>query len=502
MKLFQYFVIALAAILTTVCASAKIAVWTIKPDFDQITRLHGDIYAFEYNGKWGLVKPDNNILLPASCDYFTSFVNGYAVAGTKDGARYALKYIISEDGDVTEVSDGLFLPSSYKFFSEGKLAVMNRNRKFGYINSNGRLIIRCQFDDALPFKEGYAPVWKGDYAIFISPDYDYSNDKSKTILSVDFNYGEMTDATCFANGQAAVAYNNKYAVVSNYGNKVRSIKGAEFDRFVQNNNAAPKTSNGFNTSARYNVYSENGRYGIKSDGAIVVGPQLDKIDQQFDDNSFIAHNNGRTGLLKLIDGDFQSALTANGTQVSAIDIDRKGNIKPLTLDCKFPKSIEPKDVRILVDNGDGQLRDMTSSLELTQNGAKLSIAPQPLKNADNVTLRAQYEYGGFSYDGINQSIELNYPVRLRVSAPGPDTIRANENDNATFSSTIFNDSNKAVTVNATWSTGASQSVTIEPHSHKTISSSIKVTSTFTKEVSISISTGEYAKSEILFKPYF
>ena len=47
-------------------------------------------------------------------------------------------------------------------FSEGlaPIAIVT-NRKYGYINTKGEIVIRAQFDNAAPFKNGIAQVWLG-----------------------------------------------------------------------------------------------------------------------------------------------------------------------------------------------------------------------------------------------------------------------------------------------------------------------------------------------------
>ena len=114
------------------------------------------------------------------------------------------------------------------------------------------------------------------------------------------------------------------------------------------------------------------------------------------------------------------------------------------------------------------------------------------------------EHGGMVLTDNTQHFSISYPIKLRVSVPGPKEARANENDDATVYSTIYNDSNKSVTVTATWSNGSSSSVSIPAHGSKTIRTIFKVHDDFSKNVSISLSTGERASTStpINFKKFF
>ena len=124
------------------------------------------------------------------------------------------------------------------------------------------------------------------------------------------------------------------------------------------------------------------------------------------------------------------------------------------------------------------------------------------KNAESCVIKGFVENDGIKLTEFEKSFSVNYPIKLRVSAPSPSTIRANEKDMASFSSTIFNDSNKQVTVTATWSTGKTVTLTIPAHSSRTISDTIHVTSNFSKNISLVLSSGESARSTINFQTFF
>lgn len=492
-------ILTIITILVFASANAKIATWAISPNYQELKRYYGDMYLFQNNGKWGIVKSGDNVLLQANYDFITPFVNGYALIGSKEGSKLLLECILGEDGNINFLNDKFYLPGRYRYVSEDKLIVSNKSGKYGYINTSGNIVVKCQFDDALPFKEGYAPVRQGNYMRFITENYDHN--ASHNTLGVDFHYGEMTEAGCFSNGLAPVAYNNDCALINTSGQKVRKIKEVDFDKTIKTNNAAPSsTSVGFLTSSNYTEYCENGKYGLKQGDNIIVKPQFDSFREKYSDDSILATINGKQGLLKISDGEVSVKSKVNGIFTSELEVDRNENIQPITFECNIPGNL--RQYRIMLDNGNGQLEDKTSVF--THNGdiSSLTFAPSVLKNAEQCNTRVVVESGGIVLADETQHFSITYPIKLRVSAPGPSIVRANENYKATVSSTIYNDSNKSVTVTATWSNGTVATLTIPARGSKLLTTSFHVEVKYVKDVSITLSTGDKNHKTITFEPYF
>lgn len=501
MNLKRNVLIIIMTILALVSANAKIAIWSISPNYQELKRYYGDMYLFQNNGKWGIITPGDKVLLQANYDFITPFVNGYALIGSKEGSRLLLECILGEDGSIKFLNEKYYLPGNNQYVSENKLVVSNKNGKFGYISPSGDIVVKCQFDNALPFKEGYAPVKQGNYMKFITENYD--RNASRNVLVVDFHYGEMTAAGCFSNGLAPIAYNTDYALINTNGQKVRKIKEADFKQTYKTNNAAPSSkSPSFSTLSNYVEYSENGKYGLKQGDNIIVTPQFDSFREKYSDGGVIASLNDKLGLLHVSDGDVSVKSKVNGVVTSELEVDRKGNIQPITFECSIPGNLN--NCRILLDEGNGQLTDKTSAFNRSGNTFSLSIAPTVIKNAENCDTRIVVENAGIVLADERKNFTITYPIKLRVTAPGPSVARANEHDIATVSSTIYNDSNKSVTVTATWSNGKESSISIPAHSSRIVSTTFNVPNDFSKTVSITLSTGERASSKepINFKSFF
>lgn len=485
----------LMAVLAFASVNAKTAIWDIMPKYEKLNRYYNDIYAFQQNGKWGLVKSGNKEMLPASCDFITLFTNGYSLAGSKVGKNYLLEYIIDEDGSVVTLTSKYFLPSSRQYVSEGKLVVINKSGKYGYIAPDGRTIINCQFDYALPFKEGWAPVKQGNYTKYISENYD--RNPSKSILTVDFHYGEMTLASSFVNGKAAVAYNTDLALIGMNGQKIKKLKETEFKQLYKKNNAAPASASaGFNEVFRYGIITRDGKRGLTEREKVILIPQFDSFPAQYDDGAILTVSNGKYGVLKITEGDV--VITSS---IDEVEVDRNGHLSPISISYNTPSiSLASK---LFLDLGNGIYEDLTSKQSNNDGTVSVMVTPIIEKKAESCVIRGFVENDGIKLTEFEKSFSINYPVRLRVSAPGPSTIRANENDMATFSSTIFNDSNKQVTVTATWSTGKAVTLTIPAHSRRTTSDSVHVESKFSKNIWLRLSSGESSGSTTInFEPYF
>ncbi len=480
-------------------ANAKVVTWSIPPKYNKLDRYYNEIYIYEQDGKLGLVVPGGAELLSAEYDEITHFINGYALACKKVGDRRLLKKIVGEDGSVTNISRAYYLPKGH-YVSEGVLVVIDGSTgMYGYISTNGQIVVNCQFDNALPFKEKRAPVKIGNYYRFITKNYD--SNQAGSMLRVDFHNGEMTRATCFLNGQAAVAYNNDFALINASGKKIKNISKTEYRQIQKKNNASNAPSDkGFEEDCKVARYLEGDRYGLIEGEEVILLPQIEEFKNLYSDNMLITKHNGLYGLLKLAFGSVEVEARSVGEDANLIEVDRDGKASEILLNLNISSNIS--NTKLYLDFGDGRFEDVF----IDTNGGMQShnFTPKFPDDAESCTIRAKLYGNDLLLKEFEQSFAIEYPIILRISDLGPEEdIRADETDSATIYSTIYNDSKKHITVDVTWSTdNVTRSVTIPAHGSKTVSTTLTVTTDFTKEITVSLSTGESISKTFYFEKYF
>ena len=84
------------------------------------------------------------------------------------------------------------------------------NRKYGYINKSGELIIPLQYDDANDFSEGLAWVKKGDL-------WGANNTQGKVIIDFKYN-SERAWLLKYTNGFCCVEQDGKKFYIDREGN--------------------------------------------------------------------------------------------------------------------------------------------------------------------------------------------------------------------------------------------------------------------------------------------
>jgi len=255
----------------------------------------------------------------------------------------------------------------------------------------------------------------------------------------------------------------------------------------------------FSESNKYTPFAEGDKYGLKLGDSIILKPQFDSFADQFSDGLIIATMNGRQGLLKINDDNIDVSLYTNNANYDRIEVDRKGNLSQITLTAGVPQSLSG--VRVCLDAGNQSFQDITSQMT-GQNGSMTYSFTPAINDDDEVCcIKGRIESDGIILKEFEKQFSVDRPIKLRLSQPGPANIRADHNDQACFSVTIYNDSNKDVTTSATWSTNKTVSVRIPAHSSRTISDCITVIKPMSQTIGVKLGTGEYSQRLINFEPF-
>lgn len=216
------------------------------------SELFDDAYAFsdgmarvQMNSKYSYINASGKRMSKEYIDAY-DFSEGYACV--KDGQDY--RYI-DKNGNYVFGEDAKFTWA--KSFQNGLAAV--DNKKWGYINTDGKLVIEFQFDGANYFDKELAPVKIGDKFGFI--------DKTGKIkIKAEYDY-----ATEFENGIAGVWKGQDYYSITSKGKitKDTAVKNTNF-KFTEG--IAP-------VKVIYNdIYLYHWGF-LREDGSWLMKPELD-----------------------------------------------------------------------------------------------------------------------------------------------------------------------------------------------------------------------------------
>ncbi len=156
---------------------------------------------FSDNGKYGFFDTDFDIVIEADYDgvatndFEQCFNSGRAFV--KDDEGYIM---IDEKGE--QVGNQTF-EEACAFLSSGSLAAVKQDGKWGFVNTDGEIIIKCQFSNAKSFSEnGLAAVSDGDKWGFINADGN---------VVIDYIY---KDVRPFVGITAQVCYQDGWMLIS------------------------------------------------------------------------------------------------------------------------------------------------------------------------------------------------------------------------------------------------------------------------------------------------
>ena len=161
-------------------------------------------------------------------------------------------------------------------FSEG-LAWVEKDGKWGYINTKGEQIVECKFDHANVFNEGFAVVKKDDKWIYI-------NTKGEQAIECKFDY-----ASKFNEGFAAVQKDDKWGYINTKGEQVIEYK---FD-------------GAWDFSEGFAKVKKDGKYGyINTKGCFVIFDEskneievFDKVIDRSNNTFYLSRLGDKFGLL-------------------------------------------------------------------------------------------------------------------------------------------------------------------------------------------------------------
>lgn len=486
----------LIALFMFVSMRAQTVKWLIQPEYEQITHYSTDIFkCVEHNGRVQLIDWNGHKLLGnVDADAVTDYAGGYALVLKGD----KIVGFLAESGnhDFIEVN-GDFYVTKYSFFSEGLLAVAERNAngKQGYLDTKGNVYINCNYLEAKPFRHGWAAVRKDGkdrtkYCAYISADKKTEN---TGIISLGGGGENIVDATSFnAEGYALAKGINGKCVVFNSFRNPEKINVEHFSQAVDPYDGsyksrttadvvAPQNAKPSNANQNINVFSENGRQGYQTAGGETVVPCQFSSAQPFYEGRSVVEKDGIFGILRLMDGNFVAHWPEDIVRVYP-DEERS----QLQFSLEVPSSLQQDKIVLEFDQGNGTYKK--------EYPLESEFKPAFRDGAEKCTLKGRVTYEGLLLWEGSSVVEVEY-ITLDLKTPSVTATYADENDNQTVKTVITNTSNVNVMVDAVLKVGGQSAPfkgKLSPQQSKTLSVTVKVTENKAVQASVTAKADGHA----------
>jgi hypothetical protein len=218
--------------------------FVVNPQFEDADFFYDGLARVENSeGKTGYINKSGKFEIAAIYKYGTAFCEGFAFVVSDGGPPTC----IDKKGNVKFVlkeAERVFA------FSEGLALFINSDDKYGFVDKNGNVAINPQFEEAIPFFEGFAAVKQNKKWGFIGKD-------GKLLINPQFER-----VLNFKEGKAAFYDGKKWGFID--------TKGA----YVIN----PQYSDVFSFSEGLARVEQGDKYGfINTKGEFEINPQFDDV---------------------------------------------------------------------------------------------------------------------------------------------------------------------------------------------------------------------------------
>lgn len=210
----------------------------MKPTYEWLSDFDGKVFIAKKEGLFGLVE---STFAEISEFKFSTLEklrkDPHLILGSLEEKRFGYMNVFGE----------LVIPAQYTLarpFSEGMAAVM-MDGKWGYINTSGKLVIPCEFSVVNPFSNGLALVRDGRFYNFLRKDGSRLLEKG------------LARAYPFSEGLARVVENSRYGFIDIDGNWVVNPELPDADDF-ENGCALVRTSRG------YGLLNDSGNWAVEA----------------------------------------------------------------------------------------------------------------------------------------------------------------------------------------------------------------------------------------------
>ena len=367
-------VLIVIAVFSIMTVQAQTVQWAVRPSSAQIEN-YGQLLKVRKDGKCGLIDHSDQEVIPVRYDSITPFRDGFAFGLNKVGNQMKIEGVLSEgDYELMPVSETVYA-TSYLWFSEGKMPVKGEGG-WGYLDTDGNIVIPCQYQIAYPFSEGFASVKLDNKTYYINRRMNY--------LPVEVGFGELVFGSTFS-GQEAIVYsgysltpkgyviNKRGKVLRKLKEKLSELKVNKYDHSVGNRAQLYKDQvQQLEVDGRYSVFQENGLYGYKKDGVVILPAQLDNAEPVRGEFANVQYK-GQSGVLHFVDGSFAAEMENRKIDVVGKEVE-KGFIK-----VNIPEALANAPLQMIMVDEQGE-KMMVQALSTQGEQRSFSFLPAKVPN--------------------------------------------------------------------------------------------------------------------------
>lgn len=300
----------------------------ISPIYDEVQDFKSNYSIVKKDGKWGVIDKNENQLFPFVFDSITPFESGIALAN--EGTLKSYLYI---NGKRQALSN------KYEFFpySEGLAKIKStKNGKWGYIDSEGIIVINPRFDSAGDFHGSVAMVSRNGETYLINTKGDKKNvsfplDTTLKMAPEGVGYAKRSNGEYFFINSRLEPQPDRYSQIHFPQEGISLIK----DRlgnigYMSSEGRFLFVLNGFDDAGDFSEGKawvvKNGKYGyINTSGKLVVDTIFSYASNFKDNRAYVAIGQ-RQGLIKMASAK-EKYPAMNLANIRVIDSNNNGTVE-------------------------------------------------------------------------------------------------------------------------------------------------------------------------------
>src|SRR5688572_24385123 len=187
-------------------------------DFKLIDRFGFDLEGFtdglipiKQGEKWGFLNAEGKVAIPAKYDKVTGFSDGHAVAVLNEK-----QFILNTSGEESAVEGSGTL--EVREFHDGLAPIRAADKKFGYVDASGKVVIKPQFESVGYFADGLAWAETADKKV------GFIDKTGAWVIKPIFSVAKEIDPST---GLARVKIGDDWSYVNKSGDML-SVKDSEY----------------------------------------------------------------------------------------------------------------------------------------------------------------------------------------------------------------------------------------------------------------------------------